>query len=398
MLANSVPEHVPPGLIREFNFFDMAGETDVYRHFGQLHQGPDIFYSTALGGHWVLTRHADMEAVMNNPEIFSNRHQTIPPNPITLTLLEFDGELHKDFRKLLAPYFMPKKIEQLESMATRLTIELIDDFYHRGECDFVAEFTLKMPIIILMNLMGLPEEDTPHLIQISEDIVRSGQPEVQQAAFGRVFDYMANVILPARKARPGDDIFSTVMAGTVDGGRKVTDQEIINLGALLIAAGLDTVAGTLGFIGMFLAQSPGHRKQLVDNPDLTKNAVEEFLRRFSIPNVARVVTADTEVNGVQMKAGELVLIPLSCAGIDERRYEDPYTVDFNRPDKKAITFGRGPHQCIGALLARTELRVFLREWMKRIPDFSIKEGVQPIVVPGKANSVRYLPLVWHVEN
>jgi len=104
-----------------------------------------------------------------------------------------------------------------------------------------------------------------------------------------------------------------------------------------------------------------------------------------------------EYKGVQLKAGDLILTPTAAAGIDPKRYADPYKVDFKRGDKRSLVFGRGPHQCIGSFLARTELRVFLQEWLKRIPDFSIKAGETPIAVPGKANGMRYLPLTWSVK-
>lgn len=397
MSQQSIPDHVPAELVKDFDYFNPEGEKDVFQHFRNLHDGPDIFYSPRHGGHWVVTRYKDMEKILMTPEDFSNRNQTVPPNPIVVPLLESDGDIHRDYRRLLQPFFTSKNIQRLEGVARELTISLINGFYERGECDFVAEFSNKMPIMILMSLLGLPAEDTPYLMQISDDIVRSGDPQIQEAAFGRVFEYIATQVIPKRRANPGDDIFSAVMAGTVEGGRPVSDEEVMGLGGLLIAAGLDTVAGMLGFIAKFLAENPGHRQQLVDNPDLINDALEELLRRHQIANVARLVTRDLEFNGVKMKAGDRVLIPTSAAGVDEQQYENAMEVDFQRKESKKLVFGRGPHQCIGSFLARTELRVFLQEWLKRIPNFSIKEGETPISVTGKANAVRYLPLVWPVD-
>jgi cytochrome P450 len=106
------------------------------------------------------------------------------------------------------------------------------------------------------------------------------------------------------------------------------------------------------------------------------------------------VVKDTKFNGVFMKEGDMVLTPTSMAGLDDRKYDDPMTVDFSRADKRSLVFGKGPHQCVGAFLARTELKVFLAEWLKRIPEFSVKPGAEPVTVPGRANAVHYLPLVW----
>jgi len=396
MTGFQIPPHIPAELVRDFDFADMRGGTDVYAHFAALHDGPDIFYTPRHGGHWVATRFSDMEAILTNNVAFSSQHQTVPPMPITLTLIEWDGDLHADARKVLSPFFSPKSVNNLEQVARDLTISLIDDFYGRGECEFVSEFALKMPIIIVMSLMGLPDEDTPYLMQISEDIVRSTDPVVQESAFQRVFDYIANNVMPKRRANPGNDIFSAILSARIDGGRPFTDAEIISFGAVLIAAGLDTVASTLGFLTNFLAENPDHRRALVDDPGLINDALEEMMRRFHIANIARVVAYDMDYKGLSFKAGDCILLPTSAAGIDPQRYPDPFKVDFARGDKKTLQFGRGPHQCIGSFLARTELRVFLQEWLKRIPEFGIKPGETPVAVPGKANCMRYLPIVWPI--
>jgi cytochrome P450 len=166
------------------------------------------------------------------------------------------------------------------------------------------------------------------------------------------------------------------------------------MGALLLAGGLDTVAGMMSFIMIFLSGHEAHRARLIADPAIIPTAVEELMRRHQTANIARVVTHDIVYKGVAMQAGDMVLTPTSMAGLDDRRYANPYEVDFDRADKKSLVFGRGPHQCIGAFLARTEIRVFLAEWLRRIPNFAIKPGEKPVVVPGRGNSVHYLPLVW----
>jgi cytochrome P450 len=383
-------------LVRNIKWNDLAGEQDVYKHFAKFHDAPDIFYTPYGGGHWVATRHEDMEYIVNHPEDFSNQHETLPPNPFVLPLLEYDGAIHNDFRQLLIPFFTPKHIGNLEVVARDLTVSLIEGFYAKGECEFCADFSQKMPIIILMSLLDLEPNDRPFLFKLSEDIVRSGDGQIKAQAFQQLGVYIHEKVIPARRAKPGKDIFSAIMAGKVGGGRPVTDQEIVGLGSLLIAAGLDTVTAVLGFIAKFLAENPGHRQQLLDEPSMLNDALEEMLRRFHISNVARMVARDIEYKGIQFKAGDDILIPLSAAGIDPKRYKDPFTVDFKRNDKKTLVFGRGPHQCIGSMLARTELRVFLREWLKRIPHFEIKAGERPVPVLGSTNGWLYLPLTWRI--
>lgn len=396
-MSNSpIPEHVPAKLVRDFNYADIGENRDIDAHFAALHAGPDIFYSPQHGGHWVVTRFEDMDHVLSTPGDFSSRHQSLPVNPIVIPLLEYDGVRHAELRQVLAPFFSPRSISDLEGISRRLTTKLIEGFYTDGECEFVSQFSQRMPIMILMNLLALREEDRPYLLKISEDIVRSADPATQNAAFARVGEYIATQVLPDRIANPGGDIFSAMLSARVDGGRPLTNEEIVGFGTLLIAAGLDTVASMLGFIAKFLAEHPSHRRQIVEDPAIINDALEEMMRRFHISNISRVVAHDLEYKGVQMRAGDLVLVPTTAAGIDERRFKDPFTVNFARGDKRTLVFGRGPHQCIGSFLARTELRVFLQEWTKRIPDFAIKEGAEPIAVPGKANGMRWLPLVWDV--
>jgi cytochrome P450 len=182
----------------------------------------------------------------------------------------------------------------------------------------------------------------------------------------------------------------------VDGGRSPTSEEILGLAALLVIGGLDTVASMLGFITQFLANNPAHRRRLIEDKAILGPAIEELIRRHHIANVARVAARDIEYKGITIKQGDIILIGTSFAGVDEKRYPDALSVDFDRADKKHTAFGRGPHQCIGSFLARTEIKVFLTEWLKRIPDFEIKPGATPIAQPGKANRVEYLPLVWPV--
>jgi cytochrome P450 len=135
MIKNAaIPSHVPSQLVHDFDYTDMRGETDVFRHFGKLHDGPDIFYTPRLGGHWVVTRFSDMEEVLGNDSLFSSHHQSIPYWPINAPLLEYDGPKHDDFRKVLAPFFTPKSIGSLEHVARELTRSLINEFYERGQC------------------------------------------------------------------------------------------------------------------------------------------------------------------------------------------------------------------------------------------------------------------------
>ena len=168
------------------------------------------------------------------------------------------------------------------------------------------------------------------------------------------------------------------------------------MGILLFFGGIDTVASMLSFIALFLATHAEHRKQLVQNPQIVPQAVEEFLRRHGLSNTVRLITEDFEYKGVPFRKGDLIQVPISLHGLDDRRWEHPMDVDFNRKTTFHATFGNGPHRCPGSNLARTEIRVFLQEWMPRIPDFTIPKGEKVVTATGNVNAVEYLPLEWSV--
>lgn len=390
----AVPGHVPAALVRDFDFLQMHGESDVHRFFKTLHDGPDFFYTTRNGGHWVVTRAADMEAILMNHEDFSSEHSSLPREgkPFRVTLLETDEPLHGELRRIVAPFFVPKVIGELERKARQTTIDLIEGFKAKGECEFVGDFALRMPIGIFLGLVDLPESDREYLIEIAIPLVR-GTPQQQAEAFQKAAMYMGQKYAE-RAANPGSDVLSAIVQATVENGRRLDQMELMGLGVLLLAGGLDTVAALLSFTANFLARSPEHRRYIVENPDKIGEVADELMRRFHVVNIARIAVRDMTFKNQQLKAGDAILIPTVAAGIDEQRYADPMTVDFTRADKRSLIFGRGVHQCVGMFLARAEMKVFLQEWFARIPDFQIKPGETPHFESGRASGSTYLPLSW----
>ena len=196
-----------------------------------------------------------------------------------------------------------------------------------------------------------------------------------------------------RRRSPGDDLISRVVHATV-GGRPMTDEEIHGYLSTVLFGGLDTVASTLGFVALFLATHPGHRQQLVREPALVPNAVEELLRRFAVAAPARVAACDFDYKGVSIRAGDSIQLAGLLHNLDERVYADAMTVDFKRKLPVIGTFGFGAHRCPGSFLARTELRIFLEEWLTRIPDFELALRERPEYAGGMGVSIVRLPLAW----
>jgi cytochrome P450 len=179
-------------------------------------------------------------------------------------------------------------------------------------------------------------------------------------------------------------------------GRPPSRDEVFGMSVLLLFGGLDTVASQLGFIAMHLARNPQQRRELVDNPAIRPRATEELLRRYGLPNTARVLTQDYEYKGIQFRQGDMIQMPKCLHGLDDRKNADPTTVDFHRKpsEVKHAAFGAGPHVCPGAVLARREIMIFMDEWLPVIPDFEIDPDKPLVMKSGPVNGVLALPLKW----
>ncbi len=394
--ALSRPEHVPPELVVDFDFFRPEGaEVDPFLALKRLHDKPDIFWTPRNGGHWVATRGDDIRAILTEPEVFSSRHVFIPKSgrpPIVP--LELDPPDHEAYRRLLLPAFTPPAVAAWSQQARELAVSLIDGFHARGECEFIGEFAQQLPIIIFLRMCDLPLEDRDMLVGWVKVFVRPA--EAGSGSREQMYDYIRRMV-DERRAHPGEDMISRALHADV-GGRKLNDEEAMGLINGLLGGGLDTVASSMGWVALFLARNPGHRRQLVEDPGLIPKAVDELLRRFSVPNIARTLKADAVYKGVEMKAGEQVLLPACLQAMDERTFEDPMAVDFRRADARMhCTFSQGVHRCPGSTLALQEIRIFLDEWLKRIPDFQVTEDAVVRTGTGIVHGVIELPLSWPVE-
>ncbi|MGF6373831.1 cytochrome P450 [Paraburkholderia sp. RAU6.4a] len=393
-----IPAHVLPERVFDIDIYNPPGaEDDYHLSLKQLHaEGiPDILWTPRNGGHWIATRGDDIYQILKDYENFSSKQLTVPlVEHQPLPPIFFDPPQHTAYRALIAPAFMPQAIGKLEEKAREMAIELIDGFYPKGEVEFVSGFAQHLPIGIFMNMVALPAEDREYLLGLADKMVRPVDANEKLKALGAIFQYLG-VKIAERRANPGDDLISKIVHSKID-GRALTDEEAQGLCGLVLIGGLDTVASAMGFIARFLAGSPAHRKQLIDNPELTQKAVDELLRRFPVVNQGRRITHDFEYKGVQMKAGDMIIMPTTLHGLDERKFDAPLSVDFTRPTPIHSTFGNGAHRCPGSFLARVELKVFLQEWLKRIPDFQIKPGEKAGVHGGVNGTLYHLPLVWDV--
>jgi len=394
------PDHVPEELVFDYDLYEPPHaitsdlQVDIAR---KLHAGPDIIWTPRNGGHWLFTRAEDIDNGQRNGALFSMREVTVPAGttPFVNIPLETDGLEHAAYRGVLQLSFTPAEILKLDKEVRDLAVELIDGFIDRGRCEFVSEFAAVLPIVIFMRLADLPAADRADLMAWSDAAVHPTSYENRQWGYGSMSDYIEK-LMAERAAGDAEDVVSRIMRGRVF-ERDMTYRERHSMIMNTLLGGLDTVMSTMGFIASFLARHPGHRRQLIDDPALVPKAVDELMRYHGATGTARVITEDTTYKGLHFKEGDRVLIQSMFHGQDPRRFPNPEVVDFARKDVRHAAFGQGTHRCIGALLARLEMRAFIEEWLRRIPDFHITEGEHPVVERGMVNSMRRLSLSWQVS-
>ncbi|TWC59564.1 cytochrome P450 [Pseudomonas sp. SJZ103] len=391
-----VPAHVPAQRVVDWDFANPpGGETDINAAWKLLHNGPDIVWTPHNGGHWIMTRAEDIEFVQKNHDPFSMTDVVLPPTEMLSILpLEADPPEHAAYRSVINRFLAPKAVSELDSGIRELTVSLIEAFRERGECEFIDEFAKKLPITIFMRLVDLPLEDLDDLFAWTEEAVR-GNAERKAWAQQQLFGYLGSII-QQRQQRPGADMISAIVNAQVF-GRSMTPEEINGMLANVVFGGLDTVTSLMGFTALHLARHPELRQQLREKPELIPTAVEEMLRMFAPSSTARLIMRDFQYKDVLFKAGDRLYIRPILHGMDERKFACPMHADFERKNAaQHAAFGNGPHRCAGALLARAELRIFLEEWFRRIPDFQLKPGEQPRFEGGMVNCVTRVPLVWQV--
>jgi cytochrome P450 len=394
------PENVPSDLVVDFDFFalDQLGMEDVQLAWAMLHKGPDIVWTPRNGGHWIATRGEDIDVMQLDYEHFSHKNFNLPRNEMDQYSLPLglDPPAHTPFRRAIMPAFQPRNIKLLEGVARETARKLVAEIAPRGHCEFIEDFAKVLPINVFLGMVDLPLEDREFLLPWAEVAVRSPDIAARLEVHAKMQAYLTPYI-DARMKNPGEDVISMVITSDI-GGRPPSREEVFGMSTLLLFGGLDTVASQLGFIAYFLARNPSHRQALIEKPEMRARATEELLRRYSLPNTARVLTQDYAYKNIQFRKGDIIQLPKCLYALDDRKNENPTKVDFDRKPSqvKHAAFGAGPHVCPGAVLARREIMVFMDEWLPLIPDFEVDTTKPLVIKSGPVNGVLELHLKWDV--
>lgn len=394
----SVPAHVPPGLVFDFDMYTGPEVTRCpHQSLTALQKLPDIFYTPRNGGHWVITRQKMAVDVLQTPEIFSNDPTYSDPSVLMTAVkrvpLDLDPPDHSGYRKILNAMFSPKAVRDLEPLVRAQAQSLVEAVLPDGECDFVSQIAEHYPPEIFLKLLGIPSDRRETFVAWVDAMARSPDPATARETSLRVAALMRDV-LAERRANPGDDIISRLLTEEFE-GRPLNEDELVGICVLLFIGGLDTVVALISFIMLYLAGAPEHRRLLAAEPARIGDALEEMIRRFSISCIFRYTARDAQFGGIDFKAGDRALLVHPIYGIDDREIANPLEVDFDRPVSRHTAFGAGPHRCLGSHLARLELKVFLEEWLSRIPEFELAIDIDELGYRGgKIIQPLRLPLHW----
>jgi cytochrome P450 len=379
----------------------VAGLAEPQPMYKMLRESSPVF-RPGPEGPVVLSRLADIEMALKRTDVFSSNMDAVDlGNVRPLIPLQVDPPEHAKYRRILDPLFTPREMASREPAVTALVNEMIDRFADRGECDFHAEFAVPLPCTVFLQLLGLPLEDLEKFLAWKDDVIRpegaGGFKEHREAAAPaaqQIYEYFGRAI-DDHIANPRGDVLSALIASNI-AGEPLSREELLDICFLFLIAGLDTVTDSLDCFFVYLAQHPDQRHLLIEQPDILPGAIEELLRwETPVPGVARVALEDVEVGGCPISKGERVSPLLGAANTDPAEFDDPDVVDFARSPNRHRAFGGGPHRCLGSHLARLELRVALREFHRRIPDYAIRKGTE-LKYTSALRSVESLPLTFPV--
>lgn len=402
------PSHVPEGLVRNIDMFDLEGIDDGYHEawsaIRQADRESKLVWTPLTGGHWIALDGQLVREIYEDYDRFSSEVIFLPKEagekyamvPTTMNPPE-----HTPYRKLLDVALSPSRIREMEKYVRQSSIELIESFLADGHCDFSAQYGRVYPVKIFMSMCDLPLEDVPMLSKFVDDMTRppGNSPEEQAEALDRAnkgfFEYVEGYIA-RRRGGSGQDLVSFFANSEVE-GKPIEHDKARGLIGLLLLGGLDTVLNFLSFMMLYLARNPEKVAEIRGDDLKLRRGVEELFRRFPIVAEARMVARDQEFHGVELRKGDMILIPTAMHNFDERENPNPFELDWDRKQLKHSTFGAGPHRCAGLHLARMEATVTLQEWLKRIPEFRVAEGTRPIFQSGITATCQNVHLEWSVK-
>jgi cytochrome P450 len=385
--------------------------------FARLRREDPVAWVEEEGGEgfWALTKHSDVSMASRDFGRFTAsrgiRIEQMAPDELEArrTMMEFDPPEHARLRRLVQPGFTPKVVATYEAAFRVLAGHVLDTVLPLGEFDFVTEISRELPIRLLCRLLGVPESNAARLVGWGDQMISNADPEYTPVVIDKVdteeyrllpfrspaalevFRYAEELALE-RRGMPQDDIITVLLTSEPD-GQPLSDLEFKNFFTLMMVAGNETTRHTISHGLIYLIDHPGQMEQLRADPaGLSVSATEEILRASAVTmHFRRTATEDIALRDKTIKAGDRVVMWYPSANYDEEVFEDPFAFDITREPNDHLTFGTGRHVCLGASLARLEVRVVFEELLKRVALVEIT-GPPARLRSNFINGIKHLPV------
>jgi cytochrome P450 len=365
-----------------YNPYDVEINRDPYPVFRRLREEAPLYYDEEYD-FYALSRYADVErALKDHPTFISGRGGVLeiikagiemPPGVVIFE----DPPTHTMHRKLMSRMFTPKKVAGLEDKIRAYTAEALDKCVGTGSFDFVRDLGIYMPMRVIGMLMGVPDEDQDRIREQVDANLRTeeGKPMEVGASLDMSVEMFADYV-EWREKHPSDDVMTDLLQAEFDDGtgevRKLSREELLTYITVVSGAGNETTTRLIGWAGKVLGDHPDQRRELVEDPTLIPNAIEELLRyEPPAPYMGRYVAKDVELYGQTVPEGSAMVLLMGSANRDSDKFPNGDTFDIHRSTAGMMSFGYGIHFCLGASLARIEGRVALEEILKRFPEWEV---------------------------
>jgi cholest-4-en-3-one 26-monooxygenase len=338
-------------------------------------------YYDAKNDVWGINKYRDILAVEKDPKTFSSFKAPRPHGDPLPMMISMDDPNHQRRRSLVNRGFTPKRVRAKEADIRRICNEIVDRVCEQGECDFVWDIAAPLPLLLIADMLGFPPESYDDLLEWSDDMIRGttiNDPDVALKAMhaGMAFREFQLGVIADRRANPTDDLVSVLCHAEVDGER-LDDESVVQESLLILIGGDETTRHVITGGMLALIANPGERQKLIEQRNLLESGVEEMLRWVTpIQNMARTVTKPVELGGEALPEGAQVMLMYPSANRDEDVFPEPFRFDVERSPNHHLAFGFGTHFCLGASLARLELKTMFDCLLDRLPDIELKAGAR----------------------
>ncbi|BBX17153.1 cytochrome [Mycolicibacterium duvalii] len=372
---------------------------DPYGRFRELREsGCPVAHSDHYDGFWALTDYSSVFDAARDDELFNSYPSVgVPASgmPFPILPIESDPPQTLELRQVTLRQFSPGSAEKAREIAVEMTTAAIDEFIERGECDIVGELTTPMPARLILRLLNWDESrylDWVHWVHTTVHD-RAHDPDNAAMAGMELFGEINKQMEQRRAEGLGDDLFSDILRGTLD-GKPLDDIQITMYGFLMMLGGMDTTSGFTGNVLLRLCEDRELRDRLIADPVLIKTGTDELLRVFTPTlGLARTVSRDTEFHGQQLSQGDRAILMWAAANRDPAMFENPDELDLARANaKKQMSFGVGIHRCLGSHYAKMMFQVMLTQILERLPDFELAGDYERFEDAGEVHAVRKLPI------